>query len=97
MEYTNSNPNCILSSYRNFSIDLFQWRWKSIINTFEWNDVELLISMEIYIYLGIYANSIPTIGYFPIRGSNNTISLIDPYSNIVTHSEHGFKHFMLGK
>lgn len=53
--------------------------------------------MEIYIYLGIYANSIPTIGYFPIRGSNNTISLIDPYSNIVTHSEHGFKHFMLGK
>ena len=25
MEYTNSNPNCILSSYRNFSIDSFQW------------------------------------------------------------------------
>ena len=25
MEYTNFNPNCILSSYRNLSIDSFQW------------------------------------------------------------------------
>ena len=54
---------------------------------------------EIYSYLGIHSNSDPTAGYFPIRGSDNTItiSLIDPYKDTVTHAKHGFRCFMIGK
>ena len=79
---------------------IFQWKWYTLINTFEWNTIEPPISMkDVYTYLGIHANSSPTVGYFPIRGSDTaiTFSLIDPDSNPVTHADHAFKCFMIGK
>ena len=68
-----------------------------INNTFEWGTIQPIISMEVYIYLGIHSNSNPLLGYFPIMGGNNAISLIDPKKTSSTSGLHGFRCFLIGR